>query len=149
MYLDVTTNVSMVILSAAKAVGVSGSLLLAICTQESNLKNTIVYYDGTSHSYGICMVKHGTAKMLGFKGSSSDLMVPKTNALWAAKYLKYQASRYGHKNWCKITAAYNAGSYKESVVVPGKPRNFGYVKKVQNKLDWELQDKLSCEEERF
>ena len=133
-----------IILSAAKLYKVSGPLLLAICTHESALKNVMVPHDGGSPTYGICQVKLGTAQMLGYKGDGEGLMVPKENAKWAAKYLAYQKNRYD-RDWCKVTAAYNAGTYFESSKSPGYPTNLKYVRKVQNKLDEDLKDKLSCE----
>jgi len=133
-----------VILSAAKAANVSGTLLLAICTTESHLKNVKVPHDGGSPSYGICQVKYETAKMLGFKGKPDDLMIPKINAKYAAKYIAYQKNRYGTKNWCIISSAYNAGSYNESKKLPGHPMNMRYVKKVQKHLDPLLHFRMVC-----
>ena len=132
----------------AKAAKVSGALLLAICTQETNLTNVVVYHDGSSPSYGVCQVKYDTAKMLGFKGRPNDLVNPATNAKWAASYLRYQERRYGTDNWCKLAASYNAGSYSESTKIPGKPKNLRYVKLVQNKIDDHLKHMLSCEQTR-
>lgn len=132
-----------IILAAAKAAKVSGALLLAICTHESNLKNVEVPHDGGSPSYGICQIKFGTAQMLGYEGSAKGLMNPATNAKWAAQYLRYQNERY-EGSWCRVTAAYNAGRYNESQILPGYPRNLKYVRKVQAKLEAHLQHKLSC-----
>ena len=134
-----------IILAAAKAAKISGELLLAICTQESNLTNIVVYHDGDSPSYGVCQIKFGTAQMLGFKGRPKDLVDVGTNAKWAAKYLKYQENRYSTTDWCALSAAYNAGSFNESKKFPGKPRNLLYVRKVQTKLAVHLQERLSCE----
>jgi len=134
-----------IILAAAKTAKVSGSLLLAICTHETNLTNIVVYNDGNSPSYGICQIKLETAKMIGFKGRAKDLINPQVNAKWAALYLKYQEQRYGANKWCEMTAAYNAGSFSESKKFPGKPRNLKYVRRVQKNLDEELKNKLSCE----
>lgn len=136
------------VMTAAQKVGVSASLLVAICAHESNWKNVVVPHDGGSPSYGICQIKQDTAKMLGFKGKPSELMRPSVNAYYAAKYLKYQEERYG-EDWCKIAAAYNAGSYNESMVVPGKPRNLKYVRRVQAKIDSHLKHRLSCESPRI
>jgi soluble lytic murein transglycosylase-like protein len=122
-----------IILAAAKSVGISGSLLLAICTHESGLKNVKVPYDNGSASYGICQVKFSTAKGLGHKGNAQDLMNPEINAKWAAEYLKYQLKRYNY-NIYKATAAYNSGRYNESTKKPGFAKNHLYVKKVQKKL---------------
>ncbi len=134
-----------IILSAATKAKVSGTLLLAICTYETNLTNVTVYHDGGSPSYGICQVKFETAKMLGFRGRSRDLINPSENAKWAAKYLKFQEERYGTNDWCKLAAAYNAGTFTESKKQVGKPRNLKYVRRVQAKLPEELRSMLSCE----
>lgn len=133
-----------IILAAAKKAGVSGALLLAICTHESGLNNVLVPHDGGSPTYGICQVKYDTAKMIGFTGVAKDLMKPEVNAKWAAAYLKYQKGRY-EGDWVKSVAAYNAGTYFESKKVPGCPRNLQYIKFVQKKLDDHLQDRLSCD----
>ena len=134
---------SAIILAAAKAVKVSGALLLAICTQESNLTNAMVLHDGGSPSYGVCQLKYETAKMVGFKGRKQDLMDVKTNATFAAKYLAYQQTRYGD-DWHKITAAYNAGSYNPSSKILGCPRNLRYVKAVKDKLDESYHTRMAC-----
>jgi soluble lytic murein transglycosylase-like protein len=133
-----------IIVLAAKNAKVSSALLLAICTHESGLNNVFVPHDGGSPTYGICQVKYDTAKMIGFKGKAKDLMKPEINAKWAAEYLKFQKSRYDN-DWCKAVAAYNAGTYNESKIVPGKPRNLKYVRHVQRNLAENLKDKLSCD----
>ena len=139
-------NYTEIILAAAKSAKVSGSLLLAICSYESHdFQWTFVQYDHGSPSVGICMVKEETAKMLGFTGNLMDLMDSKVNAKYAAKYLKFQEERYGSKDWCKLVSSYNAGTYKESKKQPGKPTNLVYVRRVQKKLDKNLQHRLSCE----
>ena len=120
-----------IITLAAKQVGVSASLLLAICSHESGgFKFDNNENDRGSPSIGICQMKEATAKLLGFKGNRIALKKPKTNALWAARYLKMQMDRYDN-DYCKAVAAYNSGSYNESKKVPGKPRNLKYVKSVQ------------------
>jgi soluble lytic murein transglycosylase-like protein len=132
-----------VIIAAAKAAKISASLLVAICTHESNLTNAMVLHDGGSPSYGVCQVKYDTAKMLGFKGKPQDLMNVKINATYAAKYVAYQTERYGD-NWCKVSAAYNAGSFIESAKMPGHPRNLKYVYRVKKHLEPALHYKMSC-----
>lgn len=134
---------SAIILAAAKAAKISGALFLAVCTHETNLTNVTVYHDGGSPSIGICQMKEATARMLGFKGKAQDLINPYVNAKWAAKYLKYQLDRYDG-DWCKATAAYNAGTYNESKKLPGHPRNLKYVRFVQKHLDDDLKNQLSC-----
>jgi soluble lytic murein transglycosylase-like protein len=56
-------------------------------------------------------------------------MKPEVNAEIAGAYLKYQTDRYGGDK-IKTIASYNAGRYNESKIVPGKPRNLKYVKRV-------------------
>lgn len=136
-----------IILMAAKVAKVSPELLLAICMHESNLKNIMVPHDGGSPTYGVCQVKLDTAKMLGYNGNGQGLMNPVENAKWAAEYLKWQHKRY-EGNWCKTVSAYNSGTYNESSIVPGKPKNLKYVKNVQSKLKENLQHHLSCDNNR-
>lgn len=132
------------ILSAAKVAKVSGILLLAICAHESN-NFTMTYTpdDKGSPSYGACQIKYETAKLVGFRGNPTDLNNLKTNARYAALYLRYQQIRYGESDWCVITASYNSGSYLESRE-PGYPQNLRYVRLVQRKLPEDFRDRLSC-----
>lgn len=118
-----------IILLAAKKASVSGSLLLAICTHESGLKNIMVKSDGGSPTYGICQIKQETAKMQGWTGEAKLLMNPRTNAKYAALYLKFQLDRY-EGDEIKAVSAYNAGRYNESHISPGNPRNLRYVNNV-------------------
>lgn len=132
-----------IILSAAKAVKISGAILVAVCSHESNLTNLVRPNDGGSPTYGICQVKYDTARMVGFKGEEKELLNPRTNAKYAAIYLKYQYDRY--QNWCQAIAAYNAGRYNESRVMPGYPKNLKYVLKVSKKLNKRFQKTISCD----
>lgn len=134
---------SQMILALAKTVGVPGTLLLAICTHESGGVNRVVANDGPSSTFGICQVKYETAKMLGFKGRDKELLLPKVNVEYAAKYLKYQLNRY-YGNWCKATAAYNSGTYNPSTKMIGKPRNLKYLKSVALFLSDKEKNNLAC-----
>jgi soluble lytic murein transglycosylase-like protein len=136
-------NFIQIIAAAAKSVKISGAILVAICSHESGLNNTMINQDHGSPTYGICMVKYETASMLGYEGEPEGLMDPQTNAKYAAIYLKYQYKRY--QNWCKAIAAYNAGRYKESQVLPGYPRNLKYVRHVQKRLNNRLKKITSCD----
>lgn len=85
-------------------------LLGAICTVESaNNPSAIHHNDGKGDSLGLCQIKLATARLVGFRGTRKQLMHPKTNALYAAKYLKHQISRY-HGNYAKAVTAYNQGT---------------------------------------
>src|ERR1700722_2448059 len=131
-----------IILGAAKSVKVSGAILVAICTHETGLSN-IYIQDHGSPSIGICMVKYETATMLGYEGKPEGLMVPETNAYYAALYLKFQHDRY--QNWCYAIAAYNAGRYNESKILPGHTRNLKYVRNVQKRMNKSLKKMTSCD----
>lgn len=129
---------------AAKKVGVASSLLIAICTQETGLKNVDVENDKGTPSIGACQLKMGTVLDMGFHGTRKELAKPETNAIWAAKYLKKQLDRYNN-NVCRATAAYNSGSYHENPRT-GKPRNFRYIKAVKNLIqDPQLAMFLECD----
>jgi soluble lytic murein transglycosylase-like protein len=107
---------------AAKTNGIPVELLRAVCEIESkhNLKVKKVW-DGGSYSYGVCQVKLGTARMLGFKGKEQQLINPNTNIDYAAKYLAYQLKRY-KGDYKKAIVSYNRGSYNknETMTYSGK-----------------------------
>jgi soluble lytic murein transglycosylase-like protein len=136
-------NFVQIILQAAKTVKISGAILVAVCSHESGLNNLVTPHDGGSASIGICQVKHDTAVMLGYQGKPEGLLNPKTNAKYAAIYLKFQYDRY--QNWCKAIAAYNAGRYNESTREPGHPKNLKYVLNVGKKLNKSFQKVISCD----
>jgi soluble lytic murein transglycosylase-like protein len=123
-------DITSAIILAAKTVGISSSLLLAVCQHESGLSNVTVENDKGTPSIGTCQVKLETAFQMGFHGTRKQLEDPKVNALYSAKYLKWQLDQYSG-DVCKAVAAYNSGSYSESRHRPGVPRNIKYVKEVQ------------------
>lgn len=91
--------------------GIPEGLLESLCYVETKHDvSAIAYFDGKTHSYGICQIKYKTAKSLGFKGSEEELMIPKNNIYYAGKFLAYQHKRY--KNWTKAVIAYNRGNAK-------------------------------------
>ena len=132
-----------IILAAAKTAGVSGSLLLAICTHESGLKNTLVQNDKGSPTFGICQIKAPAAAQVGFIGNPLALMVPEVNAKYAARYLRYQLNRYDQDS-CMAVAAYNMGSYRESKKHPGQPTNISYIAEVATKSNENLFGAFNC-----
>lgn len=84
-------------------------LLEAVCFVESNHKvNAVHKDDGGANSLGVCQIKLNTAKDLGFKGTEKQLMNPKTNIKYAAKYLRHQLNRY-KGSITKAVIAYNLG----------------------------------------
>lgn len=87
------------------------NLLASVCYIESHHNiNAINKDDGHGDSVGICQVKLKTAKWLGFDGTQKQLMSPKTNIYYAAKYLSSQIKRYSSVT--KGVVAYNRGNSK-------------------------------------
>ena len=98
-------------------------LLRAICWVESRHNpKAFRLEDGGTPSIGICQIKLGTARFMGFKGTMSQLQQPHTNVKFAAKYLLHQLVRY---RLCvrKAVKAYNRGTFKGS-------ENCRYVREV-------------------
>lgn len=88
--------------------GVDPALLSSVCYVESHHReDAYVAMDGATPSYGICQIKLATARDMGFVGKPDELMNPHTNALYAAKYLRWQYERYG--SWDKAISSYNCG----------------------------------------
>lgn len=103
-------------------------LLSALCWVESNHKARAVNPDdGGSPSVGLCQIKPTTARGLGFRGTREDLMQPKYNIKYAAKYLKLQIDRY-NGDLRQGVAAYNAGKCRFNE--KGQIMNRLYVDKV-------------------
>lgn len=84
-------------------------LLESICYVESG-HDVQAYHenDGDGNSVGLCQIKLKTAKWLGFEGSEQDLLKPDVNIEYAARYLKYQITRYNSVK--RGVIAYNVGN---------------------------------------
>ena len=146
-------QIILLITQTAKIIGISPQLLIAICMTETNLKHIHTPNDGKTTSYGVCQVKLETAQFMGkvYKKphlvvfTSEDMKDIKKNVKVAALYVKYQIERYDG-DLCKAVAAYNAGRFKESTKYPGKPFNWKYVEKVQDKItdNPALESSLEC-----
>jgi soluble lytic murein transglycosylase-like protein len=103
-------------------------LLPALCFVESHFDTGAINPDDRGGpSRGVCQVQERTARFLGFTGTVEQLMDPRTNIKYAARYLRYQLRRY-QGDVVKAVAAYNSGSYLEAE--DGLPVNRGYVVKV-------------------
>jgi soluble lytic murein transglycosylase-like protein len=149
-------QIVLLLTQTAKMVGISPQLLIAICMAETNLKHVHTPNDGPTASYGVCQVKLETAHFMGrvyrkphlLTFTSKDMTDVQKNIKVAALYIKYQIDRYDG-DLCKAVAAYNAGSFKESAKYPGKPVNWRYVKKVQDRIDNNraLENSLECGEQ--
>ena len=89
-------------------------LLESLCYVESTHKITAIHHDdGGEDSLGVCQVQHTTAKYLGFKGTTKQLMDPKTNIHYAAKYLAKQIKRYNSVS--RGIIAYNRGNARNLI----------------------------------
>lgn len=99
---------------ASKNFSLPENLLSSLCYVESNHDISAVHHDdGNSDSLGVCQVKLSTARWMGYKGTSKQLMDPTINIYYAAKYLSYQIKRY-HSTTRGIIA-YNIGHAKKSL----------------------------------
>jgi soluble lytic murein transglycosylase-like protein len=104
---------SLLFIMMSQAYNLPPSLLSSLCYVESRHYISAIHKDdGTTDSLGVCQVKYETAKWLGFNGTSEQLMNPKINVKYAAKYLSYQMKRYNY-NITKAVIAYNIGSAKQ------------------------------------
>ena len=117
----------------AEQENVPSKVLKAICWVESKHKNgSVNYFDGKSHSLGLCQVKLETARWLGYKGTEQELQFnPIINITYAAKYLSYQLERYNNMIDYAI-AAYNSGSLIQNKY--NKIVNRKYVEKVKEAM---------------
>src|SRR5688500_6438555 len=97
---------------SAEIVGIPASLLIALCSVESDFRDVVNKYDGGSPSIGVCQIKLTTAKDVGFAGTADQLLKDRlVNTLYAGKYLKRQIDRYDG-DVCSAISAYNTGSRK-------------------------------------
>lgn len=127
------STVDKALLMAAVTNHVPVRLLKAICQHESRLNpKALNKYDKGSPSYGLCQIKAATARYVGYSGNARGLFNPYTNAHYAARYLRYQLTRYD-EDWVKATSAYNAGRAHKVI------RNTKYVRLVWKNMElkWE------------
>lgn len=103
-------------------------LIDAVCYTESHYDvKAINPDDGRSSSIGLCQCKLSTAYLMGFRGTEAQLLDPRVNAHYAARYLRYQLSRYSGDVHLAV-AAYNSGTAR--VNEDGTVKNKDYVNKV-------------------
>jgi soluble lytic murein transglycosylase-like protein len=103
-------------------------VLGALCYVESNHNVRAMHLnDGGADSVGVCQIKLGTARLLGFKGSARELKIPIVNVYYAGKYLRSQLDRY-NGDLRKGISAYNAGTHRVNEY--GQTKNRKYVAKV-------------------
>ena len=85
--------------------GISIDLAHAVVTVESNYKP---YSRGSAGEVGLMQIKPATAKLMGYKGSSTGLFDPETNIKYGMKYLA-AAHTLGGGETCDTILKYNAG----------------------------------------
>lgn len=109
---------------AANNIGLKASLLISVCSVESNLKTVSNTLDPNEGSHGICQVSLRTARELIPNINKQKLLNPYINAHLAAKILKQKVDKYGLELGI---ASYNSGSplYKNGVL-----KNQKYLDKV-------------------
>lgn len=119
-----------ILTQAAKIVGVSAHLLIAICTIETNLNNINNFNDKYAPSFGVCQIQVNTARLIFSHIDALALQQAEVNALVAAALIKRLNRQYEQID--EVIAAYNAGSviYKDNDFV-----NREYVDKVLEKLE--------------
>ena len=121
--------------SVSQTFNLPPGLLSSVCFVESSHNVHAMHFnDGGGNSVGICQLKLGTARLLGFKGDENSLKIPKNNVYFAAKYLRRQLDRYRGNVWAAVSA-YNAGRLR--LEPSGQTRNRVYVLKVLQRLKTE------------
>ncbi len=96
---------SLIIARYALENGVSIDLAHAVVTVESNYKP---YSRGSAGEVGLMQIKPATAKLMGYKGSSTGLFDPETNIKLRHEVLG-KAQRLGDGRTCGTILKYNAG----------------------------------------
>lgn len=86
---------------------INPQLVLAITDIESSKDSKVVSKQGRSSHYGLMQLKPQTARLMGFRGATSDLLEWKTNVKYGVKYLNQKLKRYKSKQ--AAASAYNAG----------------------------------------
>lgn len=104
------TTLTALFVTISSQVGLPPGLLSSLCYVESKHKiNAIHHDDGDQDSLGVCQIKLTSARQMGFRGTAKQLMEPRYNVKYAARYLKYQISRYNN-SITKGVIAYNLGN---------------------------------------
>lgn len=104
------TSIALTLLfsSVTQTFSLPQGLLPALCFVESSYNVSAVHHDdGNGDSLGICQIKYKTAQWLGFQGTEEELMQPRINVYYAAKFLAHQIYRYNDVT--RGIIAYNMG----------------------------------------
>jgi hypothetical protein len=105
-------TLALLFLTVSSSNALPEGLLSAVCYVESKHKvDAVAENDGGTRSHGVCQIKLGMAKAMGFQGTGVELRKPQNNIHYAGKLLEYQIKR------CKSVElgvrAYNSGSCKK------------------------------------
>lgn len=115
-------TLALVFLAVTNTHQIPTGLLSAICYVESKHDVAAINHnDGGTRSHGVCQIKLGMAKAMGFEGTGAELRKPENNVYYAGKLLEYQIKRCGSVELG--IRAYNSGSCKKG--------SAKYVQKVQ------------------
>ena len=90
--------------AAAVSHDISPEIALGLVDVESTFKPT-ASKDG---NYGLMQVRVATARSMGFKGSSNDLMTPETNLEYGMRYLQYCQEK--HQDVTLMLGCYNGST---------------------------------------
>lgn len=106
--LTMTQALAMLFISATNSFNLPPGLIESVCWVESKYNVEAIHKDdGGTDSLGVCQVKLKTAQWLGYTGTQAQLMKPRTNIYYSAKYLAYQIKRYRQTETAVV--AYNRG----------------------------------------
>jgi len=94
---------------AAKATGIPPEIAQAVMVVESAYHPDAI---GSAGEVGLMQVLPATARMMGFTGTDTELMVPETNIHYGVEYLA-QAWRLAGKDLCTTAMKYRAGHGEE------------------------------------
>lgn len=100
-----------IVLKEAQAAGVPVELALAVARVESHFTCDA---KGSEHAMGVMQIKPETARSMGFKGSSKELLNCKTGAHYAVLYLKAALKQAGGDR-CQAIGMYRSGLSNKKV----------------------------------
>lgn len=87
------------------------NLALAIAWVESSMNQNAINHSDPGKAWGVMQILPSTARWMGYRGKTEDLLKPENSIKYGIKYLAYQLKRY-RGNVVKAAAAYNAGSVR-------------------------------------
>jgi soluble lytic murein transglycosylase-like protein len=110
-----TITLNDVIKQAESKYNLPKGLISAVAYVESRHDHkAFVKEDGYSKqsSFGLMQIQLGTARQMGFKGKSKELLRPDINIEFGAAYLRWLLN-YTKNDYAKALTCYNAGPYSE------------------------------------